>query len=55
MEKFTCRLYGQLAVDDVNLARYNIFSIGQFGEDTMPCTKDVLAQHTKRAAYQACI
>ena len=21
----------------------------------MPCTKDVLAQHTKRAAYQACI
>lgn len=55
LEKFTCHLYGQHAVDDVNLARYNIFSIGQFGEDTMPCTKDVLAQHTKRAAYQACI
>ena len=55
LKGLTCHLYGQYSVDDINLARYNIFSIGQFGENTMPCTKDVLTQHTKRAAHQACL
>ena len=29
-----------------------LFSIGQYAENTMPCTKDVLLQHTNRASYQ---
>ena len=52
IEKYVCRLYGQLSTDDVNLARFNLFSIGQYAEDTMPCTKDVILLHTKRASYQ---
>ena len=55
IQKFVCRLYGQLSTDDVNHARFNLFSIGQFAENTMPCTKDVLLLHSTRASYQACI
>ena len=54
-KKYVCRLYGQLSVDTVNEARFCLFSIGKYKEDTMPCTRDVLMQHTLRAVYQASI
>jgi hypothetical protein len=53
IQKYVCVLYGQFSTVDVNLARFNLFSIGQYSESTMPCTKDVLLLHTKRASYQA--
>ena len=37
------------------MARYNIFRLGQFGQDAMPCTENVLLQHLKRTTYQSCI
>ena len=53
LEKYVCHLYNQPTVDEVNLARYNQFKLGQFSEDTMPCTRNVLKQHVKRVAFQA--
>ena len=55
IEKYVCRLYGQISVDTVNEARFCLFSIGKYREDTMPCTRNVLIQHTLRAVYQASI
>ena len=52
IKKYVCRLYGQLSTDDVHLARFNLFSIGQYAENTMACTKNVLLQHANRASYQ---
>ena len=53
LEKFFCHLYGQPTIDDANIARFNQFKLGQFVEDTMPCTKNVLWYHVKRVAFQA--
>ncbi len=55
VEKFTWHIYGQTNVDKVDTARYCIFRLGQFGEDTMPCTQNVLRQHLNCTSYQACI
>ena len=55
VEKYVCRLYGQFSVDTVNEARFCLFSIGKYREDTMPCTRNVLIQHTLCAVYQASI
>ena len=41
VEKYVCRLYRQLSVDSVNEARFCLFSIGKYKEDTMPCTRDM--------------
>ena len=41
-QKYVCILFGQLHADDVNVARFNLFSIGQYSESTMPCTKEVI-------------
>ena len=53
--KFVCHLYHQPTADDVTIARYYQFKLGQFVEDSMPCTKNVLWYHVKRVAFQACI
>jgi hypothetical protein len=48
-----CLLYQQKQVDDVNVARYNIFRLGKYCERDMPCTKDVLRKHLNRVVYQS--
>eukprot|EP00112_Aurelia_sp_Birch-Aquarium-sp1_P020752 Seg542.2 transcript_id=Seg542.2/GoldUCD/mRNA.D3Y31 product="hypothetical protein" protein_id=Seg542.2/GoldUCD/D3Y31 len=53
LEKYVCHLYNQPTVDEVDFARYNQFKLGQFGEDSMPCTRNVLRQHVKRVVFQA--
>lgn len=55
IERFVCLLYQQKQVDDVNVARYNIFRLGKYCERDMPCTKDVLRKHLNRVVYQAAI
>ena len=55
LEKYVCHLYSQPSVDEVNLARYNQFKLGQFDDDSMPCTRNVLGQHVKRVVFQVCI
>eukprot|EP00794_Sanderia_malayensis_P001844 gene1844-2077_t len=55
IEKFVCLLYGQKQVDDVDLARYNLFRLGKYCSSDMPCTKDSLKKHIGRAMYQAAI
>ena len=42
IEKYVCVLYRQLCDDHASIARFSLFSIGQYSENTMPCTKDVL-------------
>ena len=55
IQKYVWILYGQLCDDDVNIAQYNLFNIGQYSESTTPCTKDILLLHISRASYQAYI
>ena len=55
IEKFVCLMYQQKEVDDVNVARYNIFRLGKYCQRDMPCTKDVLRKHLNRVTYQAAI
>ena len=54
IQRYVWILYGQLCDDDVNIARYNLFNLGQYSESTTPCTKDVLL-HASRVSYQAYI
>ena len=55
LEKFVCILYKQKEVDDVDMARYNIFRLGKYGGSDMPCTKDALYKHIRRVTFQATI
>ena len=55
IEKFVCHLYNQANTNEVNKARLNIFRLGLFNEESMPCTKDVLMKHLSRSNYQAAI
>ena len=54
LEVFVCHLYKQ-DVDTVNDARFKLFCLGKYAGNQMPCTKDALGKHVKRAAYQAAI
>ena len=54
-EKFVCWMYNQSGSTEINTARLNIFHLGQFNEESMPCTKDVLSKHLSRCIYQATI
>ena len=55
LELFVCRLYKQQASNKVDEARFTIFSLGKYGADQMPCTKDALDKHIQRSVYQAAI
>ena len=54
-ESFVCQLYNQSDVSEVNKARSNLFNLGLFNEESMPCTQDVLSKHLDRSNYQAAI
>ena len=53
LEKFVCKLYEQHDVEQVNVARYNMFRLARKSENAMPPNQDALTQHIKRANYQA--
>ena len=53
LEKFVCKLYEQHDVEQVNVARYNMFRLAPKSENAMPPNQDALTQHIKRANYQA--
>ena len=55
LELFVCRLYKQQMTTKVDEARFKIFSLGKYGADQMPCTKDALNKHIQRSVYQAAI
>ena len=55
IEKFVCILYKQKEADDVDMARYNIFRLGKYCGNDMPCTKDALNKHISRVMFQATI
>ena len=54
-EKFVCILYKQKEVDDVDMARCNIFRLGKYCGSDVPCTKDALNKHIRRVTFQATI
>ena len=45
LKVFACRLFGDLTADSVNVAQYNLFKKGKFGEDCLPPNKDALRLH----------
>eukprot|EP00794_Sanderia_malayensis_P001920 gene1920-2177_t len=47
LETFVCRIYNQYHVDKVEDAHYNIFRLGKYDSDKMPCTKDTLKKHMR--------
>ena len=51
-ERYVCLLYNQLNDTHVDKARYNIFRIGKYFEDVMPCTRNVLYHHLMRVNFQ---
>ena len=55
LELFVCRLYKQQTTNKVDEARFKIFSLGKYGADEMPCTKDALNKRIQRSACQAAI
>ena len=55
LQRFVYHLYGQENTNDVNAARYEIFTKGKFSEDLLPPTLDVLQLHIRRANYQCYI
>jgi hypothetical protein len=55
LEVFVCRLYKQQNSNKVDEARFKMFSIGKYGPDQMPCTRDALVKHIQQAVYQAAI
>ena len=55
VENFVCMLYKQKEVDDVDMARYNLFRLGEYCGSEMPCTKDSLNKHLSRVMFQATI
>ena len=55
LELFVCRLYKQQTSTKADEARFNIFSLGKYGADQMPCTKDALNKHIQGSVFQAAI
>ena len=51
LDKFTCALYGDLAAQTVNDARYNLFTHGKFAEYCLPPNNDVPILHINRSNY----
>ena len=52
LHRFVCSLYDQEDISVVNLARYQIFKGGKFGEEFLPPNEDCLDLHLQRANYQ---
>lgn len=52
---FVCALYGVPEVSDVNEARYCLFKMGNYSDESLPPTKDCLEKHVQRANYQSFI
>ena len=45
----------QLNSNKVDEARFKIFTLGKYGADQMPCTRNALDKHIQRVVYQAAI
>ena len=54
LEEFVCSLYGQQTTE-VNVARYNIFTLKCRVDSALPPNKDCLQLHSQRASYQTAI
>lgn len=56
IERFVCRLFGDKNdINSVNDLRYILFKKGQYAEEHLPPTRDVLLNHLRRSNYQAFI
>lgn len=55
LNKFVCLLYGDKDSDNVNKCRFALFKKGKSSDDALPPTCDSLAQHIRRANFQAAI
>ena len=56
IERFVCRLYGDKnGINSVNDLRYILFKKGQYAEEHLPPTGDVLLNHLRRSNYQTYI
>ena len=52
LNKFTCLMYGDKTLTNVNECRYELFKSGKCSDDALPPTCDSLVQHINRANFQ---
>lgn len=52
LSRYVCALYGHKC-DSVNEARYIMFRLGSFSDESLPPTQDCLTKHILRANYQS--
>ena len=52
LERYVCCLYGQENATNVNNARYRMFKLGKYTEDSLPPNYDSLYQHILRVNFE---